>query len=238
METDAAAIAEETANGNGHPVAEGGDAARAGDLAHLGGVLESLLFAAGAPVTVARLVEALGGPGRAEVVAALEALAAGYEREGRGLRLARVAGGYQLRTPPEHGPWVRRLLGQRPPRLSRATLETLAIVAYRQPCTRVDVEAIRGVDADAVLTTLVERRLVRIVGRKEAPGRPLLYGTTREFLELFGLPDLGALPPLREVGEGADVLTAQDLTVGPGGVAATPAASEAAGDWPSDCRSS
>jgi segregation and condensation protein B len=85
-------------------------------------------------------------------------------------------------------------------------LETLAIVAYRQPCTRIEVEAVRGVDADAVLSTLLERRLVRILGRKEAPGRPLLYGTTREFLEVFGLPDLSALPPLRELDELAQAL--------------------------------
>jgi segregation and condensation protein B len=232
MDTDTPAIAEETGNGS----ARGDTEAPARDLAQLAAVIESLLFAAGAPVPVARLVEALAGPSRAQVVAALDALAAGYEREGRGLRLVHVAGGYQLRTPPEHGPWVRRLLGQRPPRLSRATLETLAIVAYRQPCTRVDIAAIRGVDVDAVLTTLLERRLVRIVGRKEAPGRPLLYGTTREFLELFGLPDLGALPPLRELGEGAEVLAAADLTVGRGGVVATAATPAAEDEAPEQCR--
>jgi segregation and condensation protein B len=242
METDTPAITDGTANGNGHATEPGDAAAALADRPQLVAVIESLLFAAGAPVPLSRLVEALGGASRADVVAALEALAQAYEREGRGLRVVHVAGGYQLRTPAEHGPWVRRLLGQRPPRLSRATLETLAIVAYRQPCTRVDIEAIRGVDVDAVLTTLLERRLVRIVGRKEAPGRPLLYGTTREFLELFGLPDLGALPPLRELGEGAEVLAAPDLTVGTGGVAATPAGGEraqaSAEECPSGSRSS
>jgi segregation and condensation protein B len=101
-------------------------------------------------------------------------------------------------------------------------LETLAIVAYRQPCTRIEVEAVRGVDADAVLSTLLERRLVRIMGRKEAPGRPILYGTTPEFLEVFGLPDLSALPPLRELGDLADVLAA----VPTDGDAAAPAEEE------------
>jgi segregation and condensation protein B len=180
-------------------------------------LVESLLFAAGAPVPIARLVEALGGPGRAEVLEALEALAVRYESEERGIRLAQVAGGWQLRTPPEHGPYVRRLLRERPPRLSRPMLETLAIVAYRQPCTRVEIEAVRGVDADAVLATLTDRRLVRILGRKDAPGRPLLYGTTREFLEVFGLPDLKALPALRDLGEAAALL-APDLTVDGNGV--------------------
>jgi len=185
-------------------------------------IIESLLLAAGAPVPLGQLVDALDGPGRAEVLAVLEALGAGYEREGRGLRLVHVAGGYQLRTPAEHGPWIRRLLRERPPRLSRPMLETLAIVAYRQPCTRMEVEAIRGVDVDAVLSNLLDRRLVRVVGRKDAPGRPLLYATTREFLEVFGLPDLDALPTLRELGNGAELLTAPDLAVSADGVKPVP----------------
>ncbi len=198
----------------------------------LAAVIESLLVAAGQPVPLARLVDALDGPGRREVEAALDHLATRYEAEGRGLRLVQVAGGWQVRTPPEHGPWVRRLLGTKPPRLSRPMLETLAIVAYRQPCTRVEIEAIRGVDADATLSTLLDRRLVRLVGRKDAPGRPLLYGTTREFLEVFGLPDLAALPPLRELGENAELLLEPDLTVAPEGTrptAAEPGASADAG---------
>jgi segregation and condensation protein B len=219
METEALLISSEPANGNGHPngngnghaphADEGDDVAEAPrGLGRLPAVLESLLFAAGAPVPLARLVDALDGPGRAEVLRALEELSAQYDADGRGIRLVHVAGGYQLRTPAEHGPFVRRLLRERPPRLSRPMLETLAIVAYRQPCTRLEIEAIRGVDADAVLATLTDRRLVRIVGRKETPGRPLLYGTTREFLEVFTLPDLNALPTLRELGEGADALAA------------------------------
>jgi segregation and condensation protein B len=177
-------------------------------LGRLPAVLESLLLAAGAPVPIARLVEALGGPGRAEVQKALEALRAHHERLGSGIRVVYVGGAWQLRTPAEHAPWVRRLLRERPPRISRPMLETLAIVAYRQPCTRLEIEAIRGVDADAVLTTLTERKLVRVLGRKEAPGRPLLYGTTREFLEVFGLPDLNALPTLRELGAPEDIFKA------------------------------
>jgi segregation and condensation protein B len=222
MERTPLVIGSEPGNGNGtgaHEASEGGAAVTRGDdLGRLPALVESLLFVAGRPVSISQLMEALEGPARAEVLGALEHLARTYEREGRGLRLVQVAGGWQLRTPAEHGPWVRRLLHERPPRLSRPMLETLAIVAYRQPCTRLEIEAVRGVDAEAVLTTLIERRLVRIVGRKEAPGRPLLYATTREFLEVFGLPDLKALPPLRDLGDGAAVLAAQELEVTPEGV--------------------
>jgi segregation and condensation protein B len=175
-------------------------------LTRLQAVLESLLLAAGTPVPIARLVDALQGPGRAEVQKALEALRAHYERIGSGIRVVYVGGAWQLRTPAEHSPWVKRLLRERPPRLSRPMLETLAIIAYKQPCTKLEIEAIRGVDVDAVLTTLTERRLAKVVGRKEAPGRPLLYATTREFLEVFGLPDLTSLPTLRELGAPEDIL--------------------------------
>jgi segregation and condensation protein B len=212
METETAIDSEYT-NGNGHTR----EAEPEPELGRLPALIESLLFAAGAPVPMSRLVEALDGPERREISAALKALADGYEREGRGVRLVQVAGGYQLRTPHEHAPWVRRLLRERPPRLSRPMLETVAIVAYRQPCTRIDIEAIRGVECDAVLSTLLERRLVRVVGRKDAPGRPLLYGTTREFLEIFGLPDLASLPTLRELGE-AEILGAAELVVDGAGV--------------------
>ena len=217
MTADLAINLEEHVNGNGRlgalanepapePETPGSEPEAIGRLA---AIVESMLLASGTPVPLARLVEALDGPQRREVTAALRSLSESYEREGRGLRLVYVAGGYQLRSAPEHGHWVRRLLGGRPPRLSRPMLETVAIIAYRQPCTRPEIEAIRGVDADAVLSTLLERRLIRIVGRKDAPGRPLLYATTKDFLEVFGLPDLQALPPLAEVGDGADLLAAR-----------------------------
>ena len=221
MGADLAIELEEHVNGNGRHGAlvdatlshvepdETKDDVEAVDEAGLGAVIESMLLASGAPVPLARLVDALEGPDRREVAAALRALGASYEREGRGLRLVYVAGGYQLRSAPEHARWVRRLLGGRPPRLSRPLLETLAIVAYRQPCTRPEIEAIRGVDADAVLASLVERRLIRILGRKDAPGRPILYGTTKDFLEVFDLPDVQALPPLGELGDGAEALVAR-----------------------------
>jgi segregation and condensation protein B len=197
-------------------------------------IVESLLFAAAAPVPLARLVQALDGHDRREVAAAIRRLRETYEREGRGLRIVEVAGGFQIRTVPEHGPWVRRLLGGKPPRLSRPMLETLAIIAYRQPCTRPEIEAIRGVDVDAVVMTLLERRMIRIVGRKDAPGRPILYGTTPEFLEVFGLPDLEALPPLRDLGEMADILRATDLSLTAEGVVPTDESAEAGTEQPSD----
>jgi len=175
-------------------------------------VLESLFLVADRPLPVARIVELLEevaspvagqepGPPlyqASEVQALLVAMAAEQRTEGRGMELHQVAGGWQLRTAPENAPWVQRLLQQKPTRLSRAQLEVLAIVAYRQPITRPEIDDIRGVDSGGALKTLLERRLVRILGKKEEPGRPLLYGTTREFLEFFNLRDLKDLPTLRE----------------------------------------
>jgi segregation and condensation protein B len=115
--------------------------------------------------------------------------------------LVEVAGGYQLRTAKSNSEAVKKFLGGRPARMSKATLETLAIVAYRQPITKAEIEAIRGVDVDGVITTLLERNLIRAVARKDVPGRPFLYGTTAEFLELFNLKDLSELPTLKETEE-------------------------------------
>jgi len=162
-------------------------------------VVEALLFASGDPLSAKRICELIDGPTPEEALAALADL--GTELRTRGIRLVEVAGGWQLRTAPEHHAVVKRLFKQRPQRLTRAAVETLAIVAYRQPCTRSDIEAIRGVDCGAVLETLVERRLLRIQGRRDVPGRPLVYGTTKDFLEVFGLKDLKSLPTLAELGD-------------------------------------
>ena len=164
-------------------------------------ILESLLFAAGEPVSVARLQAALDDAPRTEIQRALAVLSADYAAHNRGVTLEEVAGGWQLRTLKEHAHYVRKLLAARPPRLSRPLLETVAIVAYRQPITRPELEQLRGVDSGGVLETLLERRLIRIAGRKEAPGRPLIYATTPEFLETFGLKDLDGLPDLKEFQE-------------------------------------
>jgi segregation and condensation protein B len=174
-------------------------------------VLESLFLVADRPLSVARLIEILeeeaspqGKDERpplyqpAAISSLLSTLSAEYRAAGRGIELHQVAGGWQLRTAPESAPFVQRLLQQKPTRLARAQLEVLAIVAYRQPITRPEIDDIRGVDSGGALKTLLERRLLRILGKKEEPGRPLLYGTTREFLEFFNLRDLKDLPTLRE----------------------------------------
>lgn len=167
-------------------------------------IIESVLFAAGAPVPLKKLVDVLGTtgprPSVKEAQAAVLALQERYATDQRGIRLHEVAGGYQFRTARENAEWVRVLFREKPARLGRATLETLAIVAYKQPVTRAEIEAIRGVDVDGVLNTLLARKLVKIAGRKEAVGRPLLYGTTPEFLETFGLKSLDELPALHELG--------------------------------------
>ena len=164
-------------------------------------ILESLLFAAGEPVPLGRIAEVLENVPKDDIRKALTEMASGYASGNRGIHLEQVAGGYQLRTPREHALYVRKLLATRPPRLTRALLETIAIIAYRQPITRPEIEQLRGVDSDAVLDTLLERRLIRIAGRKEAPGRPIIYATTPEFLETFGLKDLESLPDLAELRE-------------------------------------
>jgi segregation and condensation protein B len=164
-------------------------------------ILESLLFVADGPLTVQRLTEVIDGSGKDEIRSILEELNDELQSNRRGIRLVEVAGGYQLRTAKVNADWVKKFLGGRPARMGRATLETLAIVAYRQPITKAEIEAIRGVDVDGVITTLLERNLVRAVARKDVPGRPFLYGTTQEFLELFNLKDLAQLPTLKEMEE-------------------------------------
>jgi segregation and condensation protein B len=164
-------------------------------------IIESLLFVADGPQTLHRLGEIFDQDDRETLQRVLNELQTEYESQNRGIRLVEVAGGYQLRTAKVNADWVKKFLGGRPARMGRATLETLAIVAYRQPITKAEVEAIRGVDVDGVITTLLERNLIRAVARKDVPGRPFLYGTTSEFLQLFNLKDLSQLPTLKEMEE-------------------------------------
>ncbi|MCS6265827.1 MAG: SMC-Scp complex subunit ScpB [Nitrospira sp.] len=168
----------------------------------LKGILEALLFVTAEPIPVTRFLALLGAVTKQDVDQALASLAQDYEQEGRGLQLAEVAGGYRIVTKAEFAPWLKRLEKVKSPsKLSRSALESLAIIAYKQPIVRAEVEQIRGVETSGVIRTLLERKLVRIVGRKEEPGRPIMYGTTKFFLEHFGLRDLSQLPPLREFKE-------------------------------------
>ncbi len=163
-------------------------------------VVEALLFVSDKPLTIAEISGVLEDEESARVIEVLRQLQESYETQQRGLRLTEVAGGYQLTTHPDCAPWLKRLYRQtHAERLSTPSLETLAIIAYRQPISRPEMEAIRGVNVDGVIRTLLDKRLIRIAGRKDAPGRPVLYGTTREFLQYFGLNALDELPQLDEV---------------------------------------
>lgn len=172
------------------PVAAGG---------RLKSILEAVIFCSETPLSVERMVALVDGADRREIKRAVEELVQEYRDRPGGLEIVEVAGGFQVRTRPEFAAWVAKLRQQKPARLSRAALEVVAIVAYRQPVTRAEIEAIRGVDCAAAIGSLLEKKLIRIVGRKEVPGRPILYGTTQEFLELFGLKNLKSLPTLREI---------------------------------------
>lgn len=181
---------------------DAGEATELGDALagdRLENVIESLLFASEKPLTVQRIKQLTKVKDGAALEAALDQLVAHYAE--RGIVLHDVAGGYQFRTQPKNSAWVQQLVAGRPVRLTRAQLETLAIVAYRQPITKPEIDEIRGVDAGGTLHLLLDRQLVRVLGKKEEPGRPLLYGTTRDFLEFFNLSDLRELPTLREYHE-------------------------------------
>ena len=164
-------------------------------------IIESLLFVAEEPLTVDKLSDVLEEVDKKEIRTALATLREVLDSRQGGFYLCEVAGGWQLRTRPEYHEWIKRMLQPSPQRLSRAALETLAIVAYKQPVIRADVEYIRGVDSGSMLRQLMERKLIRVLGRKEIPGRPLIYATTKIFLELFDLKDLKDLPSPKEIEE-------------------------------------
>jgi segregation and condensation protein B len=177
-------------------------------------VVEALLFASDTPVEADRIAEVLDLESPAAAREIVEALRARLEAEGRALQVMEVGGGFRLVTRPDVAPWLVKLARSRTrSRLSRPALETLAIIGYRQPVSRPEVDAVRGVNSEAVLDNLLERRMIRIAGRKESPGRPFLYETTREFLVAFGLRDLGDLPKVE--GELAEAAAAQLADPGP-----------------------
>ncbi len=165
-------------------------------------ILEALLFTMAEPVPIKILVKAFEPPlSRREIEEALLELKKDYLLENRAFELVEVANGYQFRSKPDYAPWIKRLVSLRAPRLSRSAMETLSIIAYKQPITRVEIEQIRGVDSSSVLKTLLDRRMIRILGHKDAPGHPLVYGTSKQFLEVFGLKSLSHLPPIEDIEE-------------------------------------
>lgn len=164
-------------------------------------ILESLFLVSDHPISLKQFKEILDEFSEKQIREAIDGMRKNMASEESGIALAEVAGGYQFRTKPENSPWIFKLNKTKPTRLSRAALETLSIVAYKQPITRPEIDEIRGVDSGPVLKNLLERNLLRILGKREEPGQPLIYGTTKEFLSFFGLRDLSGLPSLREYTE-------------------------------------
>lgn len=196
-------------------------------------VLEALFFASEAPVEAERIQEVLDLPSAGQAHELVRVLADRIHAQGRALQVIEVGGGYRLVTRPEVAPWLVKLARSRTrSRLSRSSLETLAIIAYRQPASRPDIDAVRGVNSEAVLDNLLDRRMIRITGRKDSPGRPFLYETTREFLVAFGLRDLSDLPNVEgelvipetsvEAVETSPAADAAQQDPGPGGVGVAP----------------
>jgi len=183
----------------GDALAPPGEPAPRLDTAQLKAIVEALVYASPEPLTPKMLLKLLSDEPKEDVMAAVKALQDDYAQRG-GLHIAEVAGGYQITTRPEFHEWVRRLFHERSTqKLTVQSLETLAVIAYRQPVTAAEIGEIRGVNTSGVLTTLLERHLIKIVGRKNVIGRPFLYGTTKEFLIRFGLRDLNDLPKVEDM---------------------------------------
>jgi len=175
-------------------------------------IVEAVILGSPEPISAQRVAAVSPYCKPAKVKALVDELNAEYAEQGRSFEISEIAGGYQARTLPEFAAYLLQIQPQRPLRLSKAALETLAIAAYRQPVTRAEIEDIRGVDSGAVVRGLMERKLLRIAGHKEVPGRPMLFGTTRRFLEVFGLEKVEDLPSLRQLDALAprDVVTADE----------------------------
>lgn len=163
-------------------------------------VIEAILFSASKPMTVNELKKVIKGYSASEIQKLIGEIQNEYITQGRSFRVSEVAGGFEISTEAKYAPWICRLeLQKRAKQATRSALETLAILAYKQPLTRAEIEDLRGVDVSGVVSTLLERNLIKVVGRKEVPGRPFLYGTTDKFLEHFGLKSLGDLPDISEI---------------------------------------
>jgi segregation and condensation protein B len=174
-------------------------------------VIEALIFASESPLSLEKICAVLDGVDKTEVKDALDKLIAAYEERQSGISIQEVAGGFQFRTRPELALWIKRLKGTKPGSLSPAALETLAIVAYRQPIVKAEIETVRGVAVSAPLKGLLEKKRIRLMGRKDAPGKPIIYGTTKKFLEVFNLKELADLPTMRELTEITEQQSALDL---------------------------
>jgi segregation and condensation protein B len=161
-------------------------------------IIEALIFAADQALSVERMAGVLDSVEKPLIREAVSELQEEYKERGGGIYIEKVAGGFQLRTEPDYAPWIKRLFKSQIQKLSKAAMEALSITAYKQPTTRGELEAIRGVDSGGVLKKLMDRRLIKIVGRKDTPGRPAVYGTTKEFLEAFELKDLSNLPTMKD----------------------------------------
>ena len=170
-------------------------------MENLKNIVEALIFASDVPLSAGRIKDILGECEKSEITETIRGLVHEYEERQGGLYLQEVAGGFQFRTKPDLGAWIKKLKGTKPTALSQPAMETLAIIAYRQPVVKADIERMRGVDVSGPLRGLLDKKLVRMVGRKDVPGKPILYGTTKRFLEIFNLNDLSDLPTLRELKE-------------------------------------
>ncbi len=201
-ETDETPVTVAQADGAGPDPSEPEPAAPVLPPAEIRAVVEALIFASPQPITPREIGQVIQGVPKDDWMAAIGEIQADYLRDGRGLQLVEVAGGWQITTRPEFNDWIRELLDPKTPtRLSIQALETLAVIAYKQPVTMPEVIELRGVKSGGVVKTLLEKRLIRITGRKEVVGRPMLYGTTKEFLLHFGLKDLAELPKIEEFAE-------------------------------------
>jgi segregation and condensation protein B len=169
------------------------------DVSEIRPIIESMLFVSDTPLRLETLITILPEVAKETILEGICQIKADYEDPSKGIELVEMAGGYQFRTKPEWAEWANRLKKVKAVKFSRAALETLAIVAYRQPIIRPEIEEIRGVDCGWILRSLLEKGLVKITGRKDLPGRPIVYGTTQAFLELFSLNRLSDLPSLKEI---------------------------------------
>ena len=164
-------------------------------------VIEALIFASDTPLSPEKIRVIFPEVEKTEIKEIIDQLVLEYNERQGGICLQEVAGGFQFRTTPELGQWIKKLKSTKPHSLSPQAMETLAIIAYKQPIVKSEIESIRGVDVGAPLKGLLDKKLIRIVGRKDVPGKPIIYGTTRKFLEVFNLKDLMDLPNLRELKE-------------------------------------